>query len=95
VAQGFSYYNIKFKKHPIEAGILVMGDIRNESDKNFTTTVFRIKIFIGQEVAGSCILKLPGFRKKTTKAFETLVESVHHAMIPKITKCEIIFDSTF
>jgi len=91
----FSYYNIKFSKHPVEKWVVVSGDIRNESDKTYTTMVFRVKIYVEDECLGSGILKLPGLRAKSTKTFEIMVEGVHHKMISKISRCEILFETAY
>jgi len=91
----FSYYNIKFSKHPVEKWVVVNGDIRNETDKSCSTAVFRIKIYVENECLGSGILKLPGFRAKSTKSFEVMVEGVHHQMISKISRCEILFETAY
>jgi len=91
----FSYYSIKFSKHPVEKWVVVSGDIRNETDKSCSTAVFRIKIYVENECLGSGILKLPGFRAKSTKSFEVMVEGVHHQMISKISRCEILFETAY
>lgn len=91
----FTYYNIKFSKHPVEKWVVVNGDIRNDSDKTCTTAVFRIKIYVENECLGSGILKLPGFRARSTKPFQIMVEGVHHKMISKITRCEILFETSY
>jgi len=91
----FSYYNIKYRSHPIEQWMVVAGDIRNESSKDCHTAVFRLKLFVGQECIGSAILKVHGFNAKTTKSFEVLVEGVHKDMISKIRHCEISFEAVY
>ena len=91
----FTAYNIKFEKHPIEKWIIVSGDIRNETDKTCTTAVFKVKVYIGDECLGSAILKLPGFRSRSTRTFDVMVEGVHHKFISKITKCEVLFETSY
>jgi hypothetical protein len=89
----FAYYNLKYQKHPVEDWIVVKGEIRNESTGNFNLAVFRVLLSSGQQVFGSAILKVAGFRARATKSFEVMVDGAHHEMIPRITKCEILFES--
>ncbi|MCK9595469.1 MAG: hypothetical protein PHH68_03935 [Candidatus Omnitrophica bacterium] len=89
----FAYYNLKYQKHPIDNWIVVKGEIRNEGSANFNLAVFRVLLSAGQQVFGSAILKVAGFRARTTKPFEVMIDGAHYEMIPKITKCEILFES--
>lgn len=91
----YSYYNIKYKTHPVEQWIVVTGEMRNESAKNFHTAVFRIKLYAGQECLGGGVLKVHGFNAKTTKPFEVLVEGVHKDMISKIQHCEFSLEAVY
>jgi hypothetical protein len=91
----FSCYNIKFDKHPVEKWIIVRGEIKNESAKSLNTAVFRVKLLIGHLPLGSAVLKIHGFRERRTKAFEVMVEDAHRDLLPKITGCEISFESGF
>jgi len=89
----FAYYNLKYQKHPVEQWIVVKGEIRNESAGNFNLAVFRVLLYAGQQVFGSAILKMAGFRARATKSFEVMVDGAHYEMISNITKCEILFES--
>lgn len=91
----YSVYNIQFKKHPIEEWIVVSGEIRNETSKNFNTAVFHLKVFIGQSCLGSTIIKIRGFRAKASKDFEVLVEGVHHELLKQVLRCDIFFESAY
>jgi hypothetical protein len=91
----YSFYNIKYNKHPVEKCIVVTGDIRNDSEKNYDTAVFRVKLFVTQECIGSGILKIQGFRSKAAKTFEIMIEETHHKQIPLISKCEILFEAAY
>lgn len=89
----FASYNLKYEKHPVEKWIVVKGEIRNEGTGNFDLAVFRVLLYAGQQVIGSAILKVAGFRSRATKSFEIMVDGAHHDLISKITKCEILFES--
>jgi len=91
--QNFACYNLKYQKHAVENWIVIKGEIRNESSGNFNLVVFRVLLYSGVQVLGSAILKVAGFRARATKSFEVMVDGAHHEMIPRITKCEVLFES--
>lgn len=91
----YSCYNVQFNKHPIEPWVVVKGDISNDSSKNYNTAVFRIKIFIAEEVLGSAIIKVRGLRARSSKGFEVMIEGVHRDLIQKIGRYEILFESAY
>ena len=91
----YTYYNVKYAKHPVEKWVVVTGDVRNETNKTYSTAVFRIKIYVENDCLGSGILKIPGFRANSVKSFEIMVEGVHHQMITRITRCEILFETAY
>ncbi len=90
----FSCYNIKFHTHPTEGWVMATGEIRNDSPKSYNTAVFRAHLFRGDEPMGSSLIKIEGFRAKRTKPFQTTFVNVHHSLIPKITKCDILLEGT-
>jgi hypothetical protein len=91
----FSYYNIKYEKHPVEKWVVASGEIRNETNKNYSTAVFRIKLYVDENCIGSAIIKICGFRAKSSKTFDVLIDGAHNKMIPKINRCEILFESSY
>jgi hypothetical protein len=91
----YSVYNIQFKKHPIEKWIVVSGEIHNETSKSYSTAVFHLKIFVGQDCLGATLIKLRGLRGKSSKDFEVLVEGVHYELLNKVMRCEIFFESAY
>jgi hypothetical protein len=91
----FSYYNIKYAKHPVEKWVVAKGEIRNETNKNCSTAVFRIKLYVEDACIGAAIIKLSGFRAKSSKTFEVMIDGAHNKMIPKINRCEILFESAY
>lgn len=91
----YSTYNIQFKRHPIENWIVVSGEIHNDSAKNYNTAVFFLHVYVGHERLGSAIIKLRGFRSKSSKDFEVMVEGVHHDLLSQIARCEILFESGY
>ena len=91
----FTCYNIKYDKHPVEKWIIVRGEIKNDSARSLSTAVFRVKLLIGHMPIGTAILKIRGFRERRTSSFEVMVEDAHRDLIPKITGCEITYESGF
>jgi hypothetical protein len=91
----YSVYNLQFKKHPVEKWVVVRGEIRNDTSKNYNTAVFHLKIFIGRDCLGAAIIKLRGFRGKSSKDFEVMVEGVHHELLSQIVRCEVLFESGY
>jgi hypothetical protein len=93
--QNYSVYNIQFKKHSIEQWVVVSGEIHNDTSKNFSTAVFHLKLFVGQDCLGATLIKLRGFRARSSKDFDVLVEGVHYDLLSKIARCEIFFESAY
>lgn len=91
----FSSYNIQVKQSPSGRGIAVTGDVRNESTRNFQTAVFRLAVSANQQVLSSVLVKVTGFRAKTTRTFEALVEEVDAVLIPKISACELMLEAAY
>lgn len=90
----FSSYNIKYHTHPTEGWIMATGELRNESFKSYNTAVFRAHIFKGDEPMGSALIKINGFRTRMTKPFVATFAGVHHSLISRITRCDILLEAT-
>ncbi|HRZ13923.1 MAG TPA: hypothetical protein P5110_00250 [Candidatus Omnitrophota bacterium] len=91
----FSYYNIETKKPAAGRGIVVTGEIHNETSKDYHTAVFKLVIFSGQESIASSVVKVQGFRSRGTKTFEVLIEELDFGLVNRITKCDLMFESVY
>ena len=91
----FSYYNIQTKRPAAGSGIVVTGDIHNETSKDYHTAVFKLVVFAGQESIASSVVKVQGFRGHGTKSFEILIEELDFSQVGKITKCDLLFESVY
>ena len=91
----FTCYNVQYHRHQVEDWIIAKGDITNESNKNYSTAVFKAKIFSGEMSIGSAVIKIHGFRSKMTRPFEAVFEGSTHLLIPKISKLELYLESVY
>jgi len=86
----FPLYDVKFRKG--EEWIIVSGQIRNDSHKNFTLAVFKIILFSKNLIIGSGTIKIHNFRSKTTKNFEQILTGVGYHLIPSIDRYDIVLE---
>jgi len=87
----FSTYNINFKKGT-EDWIIVAGEIRNDSARDYRLAMFRIFVYDKKQVLGNGVIKIYDFRPHSTRSFETLIENVSYQLIPAIARHEIVLE---
>lgn len=92
---GFSYYNVQFKKHNVDNCAVVVGEITNETTRDYNTAVFRISVFERQQLIANGFIKIKGFKRKRTKSFETALKELPYNLLPQNVKYDIQFESGY
>jgi len=87
----FPTYDVNFKRGSSEETIIVTGEVRNDSNRDYTCALFKIIIYSKHSAIGSGIIKLHDFKLKTTKSFNVLID-VHSRLIPAIVRYEIVME---
>jgi hypothetical protein len=94
----FSYYDISFTKGYTANEVYVSGEVKNNSNINYSTILFRIILYVQNKVAGSGTLKISGLPAKGNKSFEAKIEGLREVddkLISRITNCEILFENGY
>ena len=92
---GFSYYNVQFRKNNLENCVAVVGEITNESSRDYDAAVFRLSLFDRQQLIASGMIRIKGFGKKRTKSFEVLLKELPFHLMPKKYRFDINFESGY
>ncbi len=91
----FTYGNVKFRKQEEGFGLMMEGEITNNSGRSFDSVVFRIVVFIKTVPIASIALTINGFAIGQTKTFERRVEELEYKITPEITRYEIYPESAY
>jgi len=91
----FSAYNVDYRRASIEDWVVVTGEIRNDSKKNFATAIFRIVLFDKRKTLGTGFIKIHGFRINAIKRFEVSIEGLHYKFISSIVRHELVLESAY
>ena len=92
---GFSYYKVQFKKHNVENCAVVVGEITNETTRDYNTAVFRLSVFERQQLIANAFIKIKGFKRKRTKPFEVALKELPYSLLPRNVKYDIQFESGY
>ena len=96
MAYNFFYNNITFKKEDQGMGVVVRGEIINNSGRSFNAVVFRAVIFARTIPIGNVNIIINGFSNGQSRTFENRVEELQYEKVKNdITKCEIYAESAY
>ena len=91
----FSYDNIKFKKENEGTGLLMFGEVTNNTGRSYHSVVFRVVIFIKTISVANIVVTVNGFAIGQTKTFEHRFEDLEYKIIPEITRYEMYAESAY
>ncbi|MDD5730716.1 MAG: FxLYD domain-containing protein [Candidatus Omnitrophica bacterium] len=91
----FTFGNISLKNSYSGGWVAVQGDITNNSNKDFHTTVFRFSAFDKSVILWTGIIKIPGFRKGQTRSFELTMEGMRQETASSVARHEIYFEGGY
>jgi hypothetical protein len=85
---------VNFSAGTDEDWLVVSGEIRNDTSKDYNFAMFKIILYNKQMALGSGIIKIYDFRRRTTKVFELPIE-VPRKMIQTIVKYEVLYEGGY
>ena len=91
----FPLYNVTFKRKGEGKWVFAQGEIENNTNKDYSTALFRISVFDKNMLIWTGPMKINGFRKRQTKSFEILMEGFDHYAIAGISRYDIYFESGY
>lgn len=86
----FTPYDIKFKRG--DEWVIVCGQVRNDSNRDYELVVFRIVLFDKNHAIGAGIIKLTHFRKHIAKSFEKTLIGLSCELIPHIERYDMMVE---
>jgi len=96
MAHNFFYKDIIFKKEDQGAGVVVRGEIVNNTGRNFSAVVFRAVLFARTIPIANVIIIINGFMNGQARTFEKRVEELVYEKVKNdISKCEIYPESAY
>ncbi len=90
----FPVYNVQFEVLTDENYTEIKGQIANETNRNYSTALFKIFVYSRETTICKGNIKVHEFHAGQTKSFEAILE-LHRLRIPKISAYEIIFEQGF
>ncbi|MFA4842695.1 MAG: hypothetical protein WC658_02550 [Candidatus Omnitrophota bacterium] len=94
--RNFRYQNITYKKETEGNGLMVKGEITNNSGRSYNSVVFRLVLFIKSVPIGSAGITINGFVSGQTRTFEKKVaELEYNHVIKDITNYDIYAESGY
>ncbi len=92
----FSYSNIKFKKHELERWLIVTGEAINNTNKNFSSVVFKLTLFTRNTPIGSTGLTINGFSAGQVRPFEAEFYDLDYNLISGAKlRCEFFAEHAY
>jgi hypothetical protein len=96
MAYNFFFNKITYKKEEQSTGLMVCGEIINNTGKSFNSVVFRAVLFVRTAPVGHLMFTINGFTNGQTRVFEKRVEELEYEKIGKdITNCDIFAESAY
>lgn len=94
--QKFSFDNVIFKKDSSEDALAIHGDITNDSNRDYSSAVFRLVVLAKESPLGHIMITINGFNKGRTRHFEkTLYRLTYSEVSRKITGYDAFFEGGY
>jgi hypothetical protein len=93
--ESFSLLNVNFAKKGTGHWIFMNGEVMNNTNRTYTSVVFRLSVFEGQHILWSGPLKLRNFRRHSSRPFEVQLEKVEVDAAKGISRYEIFFETGY
>lgn len=91
----FSYYNMRFRKDVHTDAVIVSGEVRNDSSRDYANVVFRIRLLLGTEIAGETLFTLVDFHRGVVRNFEKMVEGASSGILRRSFNFEIYLEGGY
>jgi hypothetical protein len=94
-AANFDLLSVNFTKKGGGHWIFMSGEIANNSNKSYTSAVFRLSVFERSFLLWTGVIRVRNFRKRQTRPFDVLMEGLGREFMPRISRYEIFFESGY
>jgi hypothetical protein len=91
----FAFSNIKFKKHETESWLVVTGDTTNNSDKSYSSALFRVTLFTKNTPIGHTNFTVNGFSSGQTRSFVVEFYDLDYKLLSSKLRCEIFAEHAY
>jgi len=91
----FEFYNVTFQKVGSGIWVYARGDVKNNTNKDYNTAMFRLSLFDKNLLIWTGTFKVMGFRKGHTRPFEFLMEKLNHKSLEGVSRYEVYFESGY
>lgn len=95
IAGNFELINVNFARKGGGHWVFMNGDILNNSNRNYTSAVFRLSVFENKHLMWTGPLKVRNFKKRQTRPFEVQLENFAYESLPRISRYELFFESGY
>jgi len=95
IAGSFELINVNFSRKGAGHWVFIDGEIINNSNRSYVSAVFKISVFEKTHLLWTGPLRVRNFKKRQTRAFELQMENLGREFLPRISKCELFFESGY
>lgn len=71
------------------------GEILNNSNRNYTSAVFKLSVFERTHLVWTGSLRVRNFRKRQSRPFEVQMERFGYEAVLRISRYELFFESGY
>ena len=90
----FPTYQVHFEKSSFDDSVVVTGEIKNDSSRDYNLAMFKIVLYAKNKRLGAGVIKVFDFKKDIIKAFRTYV-LIGEAKLPMIDRYEIMMEGGY
>lgn len=92
----FDYYNINFDKAEDGRRIVIRGEVKNNSGRNYNAVAIRIILYNKNIPMVNVVVVINGLLNGITKSFEKYVEEIEYTQVAKlINRVEVHTESAY
>jgi hypothetical protein len=95
IAGNFELLNVEYSRKGGGHWVFLKGEIFNNSSRTYTSAVFKLSVFEHTHLLWTGPLRVRNFKKRHTRPFELQMETLRAELIPRISKCELFFESGY
>jgi hypothetical protein len=90
----FPTYQVSFEKSSFDDSVIVTGEIKNDSSRDYNLAMFKIILYSKNKRLGAGIIKVFDFKKDITKTFRAYV-LIGEAKVPMIDRYETMMEGGY
>ncbi len=90
----FPTYQVNFEKSSFDDSVIVTGEIKNDSSRDYNLAMFKIILYSRNKRLGAGIMKVYDFKKDITKSFRAYVP-FNEPKLPVIDRYEIMMEGGY